>query len=353
MRVNLIILIVLLFASCKKETNSPSSTTGNIYIGGIIGDSAVYWDNGKIVVLSVRSTGYYDEVNSIFVSGSDVYTAGGIEDSSVYWKNQVSVFLNQYASVTFNGPNTVLGSTSIFVSGSDVYTTVASTSLQYGGNYRSAGYIKNGIEISLQTDGVIGEMSDANTIFVNGSDVYVGGSKFNGSSSPENSTAVYWKNGVPTNLDSGIHFGFINSIIASGNHIYASGNYTDAPGYSQPSTAVYWDNGVAHVLDSVEYSRATSMAVSGQDVYVAGYTTSGDTFAERTAVYWKNGVETQLHADGSSPIVNSIYVKGSDVYVAGYEFFTTGTVAIYWKNGVETKLAGSGSTSSATSIFVN
>ena len=352
MRVGLIIIIVLLFASCKKETNSPSSSTGYVYIGGHIGDSAVYWNNGKIVVLSVRTSGFYNEVNSIFVSGSDVYTAGGIEDSCVYWKNQIPVFLVRNINVSFNGPATIWGSTSIFVSGPDVYTTITTYTVKNGLYYTSAGYMKNGIITGLETDGAVGEVSDANSIFVNGSDIYVAGSKFDGSSSSTNSTAVYWKNGIPTNLDSSIHYAYLNSIIASGNHIYASGNYTDAPGYAQPSTAVYWDNGVAHVLDSVEYSCASSIAVSGQDVYVAGYKISSGS-NERIAVYWKNGVETQLLSDGSSPIVNAIYVKGSDVYVAGYEFFPTGTTAIYWKNGVETKLAGDGSNSSGTSIFVN
>jgi hypothetical protein len=337
------VFILFLFASCKKSVSTGSSKiTDTIYVGGIINDSAVYWENGKVVVLAIESSGFHDEVNSIFISGSDVYVVGGLKDSCVYWKNQVPVLLSPDLNVTFNGPNTEWGSTSIFVSGSDVYTTI------------DGGYIKNGIATILETGGPNGAQSDANAIFAIDEDVYVGGSKFDAGSGPENSTAVYWRNGVPVTLDSGIHYGYIKSIYVNGSDVYAAGNYTDlAAGYGQPSQAVYWKNGIAHILDSNEFSCATSMAISGDDVYVGGYIApAGSGGGSGTPVYWKNGIMTQLTGDAIYYVVNSIFIKGSDVYVAGYEFLSSGQIAVYWKNGIETKLPSSGSTSYATSIFV-
>ena len=63
------------------------------------------------------------------------------------------------------------------------------------------------------------------------------------------------------------------------------------------------------------------------DVYVAG----GDGVV---AKYWKNGQAVSL-TDG---IASSIAVVGSDVYVAGSEYNGSFWVAKYWKNGQETRL---------------
>jgi hypothetical protein len=71
------------------------------------------------------------------------------------------------------------------------------------------------------------------------------------------------------------------------------------------------------------------------------------------AVYWKNGVETVLPHSAANSFASSIYVSGNDVYVAGYEYDTgQAKYAVYWKNGVEVKLTDGSTETIATSIFV-
>jgi hypothetical protein len=70
-------------------------------------------------------------------------------------------------------------------------------------------------------------------------------------------------------------------------------------------------------------------------------------------VYWKNGVETVLHSSAANAFASSIYVSGDDVYVAGYAYNTgQPSYAVYWKNGVEVKLTDGSNQTVATSIFV-
>jgi hypothetical protein len=70
---------------------------------------------------------------------------------------------------------------------------------------------------------------------------------------------------------------------------------------------------------------------------VAGYYYDDST---NTACYWKNGVRTGLAAPGNRSYASSIAVSGSDVYVAGYYYdISTGTfTACHWRNGVRTDL---------------
>ena len=80
-------------------------------------------------------------------------------------------------------------------------------------------------------------------------------------------------------------------------------------------------------------SIATSIVVSGSDVFVAGYgAISGN--AHDFAIYWKDGSPVFLTDGTQEAVAESIFVDGSDVYVAGWD----GGVAEYWKNGVAVPL---------------
>jgi len=108
--------------------------------------------------------------------------------------------------------------------------------------------------------------------------------------------------------------------------------------------AKFWKNGVAQNLFASESKTAGahSVFVSGNDVYVAGYT-DGD------AILWKNG-EAQKLTDGSYYAeAHSVFISGSDVYVAGIE---RGWVATLWKNGVAQTLPLMGVNSYCT-VFVS
>jgi len=108
----------------------------------------------------------------------------------------------------------------------------------------------------------------------------------------------------------------------------------------------YWKNGVAVPLTGPTYGEARSLAVSGNDVYVAGWTEDTIEYAPNSfltapvAKLWKNGVLTALNdLTVSNAVAESVVVSGSDVYVAGYAaptLYSAGSepwTAQYWKNG--------------------
>ena len=102
------------------------------------------------------------------------------------------------------------------------------------------------------------------------------------------------------------------------------------------------------LTDGSKNAFAAAIAVSGSDVYVAGYEFSG---AHNVAKYWKNGTAVGLTDGNNSAYAGSIAVSGSNVYVAGYEYNDLShTVAKYWKNGSPVLLSDGTSSAIANSI---
>ncbi len=101
--------------------------------------------------------------------------------------------------------------------------------------------------------------------------------------------------------------------------------------------------------DTTETKTGTTTGTPGTtDVYVAGYELNSKN--EEIPVYWKNGTEVKLPSGASTKcMAKAIFVSGNDVYVAGY----TGSQACYWKNGVLVSLPSQLDTLQATSIHVN
>ena len=71
-------------------------------------------------------------------------------------------------------------------------------------------------------------------------------------------------------------------------------------------------------------------------VYTAGF--EENDAGQEIAKYWKDGQPTVLGAGTDGSYATSIAVSGSDVYVAGIEGNGTNDVAKYWKNGVAVDL---------------
>lgn len=226
---------------------------------------------------------------------------------------------------------------------------------------------KNGVPITLPSHSWIGLAGPGNqygvrvyndyvsSLFVSGNDVYVaGGSHLAGY------TAMYWKNGAFTDLTKGLNYQGSNGQYAFPNttSIYVSGNDVYVAGFQVTSTindkALYWKNGelINLTRDSLNTSMANCIFVSGNDVYIAGYQ---DINNISRATIWKNGEPTLLTTPSVSSIANAIFVSGDDVYVAGYQWtaFRTSYIATYWKNGKAVELTDGGAKGAiANSIYV-
>lgn len=324
-------ICIAFFASCQKEAqNADSNTSADVYIAGTEWDGVnsipKYWKNGTAV--NLPTTSKYVEPYSIYVSGNDVYVAGKAwadnpayigEGTAIYWKNGVAVNLSDGTEAN-----------SIIVSGNDVYVAgygvfVSQSCGRCTPHYIAvAKYWKNGIPVIL-SDSLI--PNAAYSIAVSGSDVYVAGFE----SVWARNTAKYWKNGQAVNLSSSFLGSEAFSIAVSGNDVYVAGDEDYKP--------TYWKNGVPVKLSDVT-GEATSIAVSGSgDVYVAGVETTSTGFDVK---YWKNGnpvilaLNTTYNADAYS-----IAVSGNDIYVAG--------PGGYWKNGIWTTLSNK---ADANAIFI-
>lgn len=150
-----------------------TSSGENIYIAGVVGDTATYWKNNVPISLG------NGQGNAITVQGNDVYVAGysynNLGNFGCYWKN--------------GNINTLQANTwvdDIKASGNDVY--MAGTNLIQGNTY--ACYWKNG-NLTMYD-----EFTSAYKLALANNDVYLVGSYTIGSKQG----ALVWKNNVLTSL---------------------------------------------------------------------------------------------------------------------------------------------------------
>jgi len=359
----LYIIIVLSFCSCQKELPQTDETPAevDVYVAGFVVDNPgpstyeehpTYWKNGSPV--QVDKYAYGARALSITVSGNDVYMAGSytgyFKPANAYWKNGI---INVHGFTTSFHPHTPDELTSLLVSNNDVYM-VGLFSLW--GSGEKATYYKNEIPIEI-SDGSAGSV--ATSIAVSGNDVYVTGVSVNKSIisyGMQNRIAKYWKNGNPVILTDGSKDDVTSSIAVSGTNVYAAGTHYGVQGLSN-GIAEYWKNGNLVILtDGLRHALANSIAVSGTDVYVAGtqwdgklyQNANGSELRRSIAKYWKNGNLVNLTDGTVDAEARSIAVSGNDVYVAGFE----NGVAKYWKNGTPVILGDISKYSEAHSIFL-
>jgi hypothetical protein len=164
--------------------------------------------------------------------------------------------------------------------------------------------------------------------------IYVAGYSSNGS----NNVATYWKNGQRVALpspDGGP--GNATSIALSGSDVYVAGSSSktmSGPSVTASFEATYWKNGQAVSLPVANtWSAISALALAGSDIYLAGYTTPSTLNGlSPTALYWKDGTNAKLNypLTDTNGQVTSIALSGADVYMGGYDLPLR---AVYWKNG--------------------
>jgi hypothetical protein len=278
--------------------------------------------------------------NSIFVAGNDVYVAGR------EWGETKSsaVYWKNGAAVYLSGGNEAK---SIYVAGNDVHVA--------GIEGTFARYWKNRERIQLEGNGY-----EANSVFVAGNDVYIaGGSSYVDESNGDHDyiqQACYWKNGKQVVLDEYRYCPVATSVFVSGNDVFVASN----GGYNENKQVwnlKYWKNDQEVIVEesNLSYGGKTSLFVSGNDVYISGTQRYGTDMY--VAKYWKNKQATILSsidpADDPEAEANSIFVMDNDVYVAGESYLGKDDFsrAVYWKNGKEIVLSNSRN-AETESIFV-
>jgi hypothetical protein len=169
-------------------------------------------------------------------------------------------------------------------------------------------------------------------------DVYVGGQSF--ISTTNVPVAVYWKNGEMVTLST--EYSRVTSIAVKGSDVYAGGyiikfDPSIPSEYEVASITVpgYWKNGKwvgLSVLASKKSSSVETIFVAGDDVYTGGYST--DRSNNSVASYWKNGKWVGLTSNSKyDSCINSIFVLNNDIYACGYMMGKGIEIPVYWKNG--------------------
>lgn len=276
------------------------SGTDDIYVAGKDGLKSMLWKNGVPTVLSSE---LYSGAYSVFVSGTDVYVAGFDHGFAVVWKNGVAVKLA-------NGPN-FSRAYSVYVSGNDVY---AAGYEFLEGNKTVATLWKNGVATRL-SDGK--KHAVAKAVFVSGNDVYVSseeninpqdgnlpGYQGTGSASLSKSMVKIWKNGIPDNLTDGTKQAISNSLFVNGSDVYVSGYENDGI----TCIASVWKNKIVTIAGSGLYKKtgiinANSVFVHKDDLYVV----VNEGFTAKT---WKNMfTANEINSAGGGATALSVFVK--------------------------------------------
>jgi hypothetical protein len=311
--------------------NSNTTYTYRVYAYNSSGNSITYTNEASTTTVGLPqiTTSVLSSLTpTSLISGGNIISDGGspISAKGVVWSTSSNPSVN-LATKTNDGTGTAP-----FISTINGLSPNTSYFIRsYATNIAGTSY---GNEISFTTPTSL-------------TDVYVAGAEANINSGV--SVAKVWKNGTAVNLSAVSGFNSeAYSVAASSFDIYAAGYQS---GGGNNNIATYWKNGVATlVTNGSNDAAATSVAVSGTDVYLAFYESNGSKYIAKV---WKNGVVTALTNGLNDAFPNEIVIAGTDVYVAGTESNGTNTVAKFWKNGAGFSLpTGSGFNSSANAIFI-
>ena len=289
-------------AICSVAVTGPQSGGGDdIYVCGTINyeaftSTAVYWKNGVMVQLGVQ--GEHSFTKQVLAYEGDIYISGGRENTPGYWKNGEFTAFPSNGNAEGYGFQIVEGD--IYACGYDGYKAV---------------YWKNDQLIQLET-----ATSYGYGLFVDGSDVYVVGSK-------PGTGPIVWKNGMGEVFsDTGAS---ISSIYIENGNVYIGGEKNDC--------VAYWIDGTLYESETEyeSYLGTNGMAVHNGKVYLTGEDLIDYDWYTFYAAYWVDGEFFNLKGDPAYPSsANSIKFFDNDMYVAGKEKdYDIINHAAYWKNG--------------------
>lgn len=235
--------------------------------------------------------------NDTFVLGTEINLVNNKTEGKI-WKNGVSTTLSSLTNPAEGLFKNALPQ-SLFIHNNDVYVGGYETFLP---NSDLRGLVwKNGTPTRLfgLCFGAGGsctyDYTQVNDIFIVGNDVYAIGSSPSGSSTVIIDN-IMWKNGIPSSINISP-----KSIFIYNNDIYIAGRVGNS--------ACIWKNGIVTQLTSgVKQGFATSVYVKDNDVYVTGFERDPAT-AFSVGEVWKNGIATNLTDGSGTAEINDIFVK--------------------------------------------
>jgi len=138
--------------------------------------------------------------------------------------------------------------------------------------------------------------------------------------------------------------------------VVVGGSGTSGAVWGYDTNTVYYGNQpspappTSPLSDNAPGTGSTYVTPSG-DMYEAGWVEQGNGLS--VAKLWKNGIEQPLEISPSAldSRAHSVYVSGNDVYVAGYEYDGKAYRAVLWKNGIDQNW-GSGDALMFNSVFI-
>ena len=189
------------------------------------------------------------------------------------------------------------------------------------------------------------EPSEASSVFISGADIYIAGHIGNYDWEPL-VRPYLWRNNNEEELPTTTGVGMAASVAVSGGIVYTVGadaDYDDNVGYYMRKAAL-WENGILTRIhpDWANSSTATSVSVSGGNVYAAGYAYDAhDVYGDYpNAVLWKNGAPQKLPFEaGEFSVAECVFADGDTTYVAGYiahyssQIYENIYVAVLWVDG--------------------
>ncbi|MFD2100304.1 Ig-like domain-containing protein [Flagellimonas iocasae] len=264
----------------------------NVYVAGyefINGvKTALLWKNDEDPIVLSNGNGGGAEANAIFVDDTGTtFVAGNEANNGVFnamlWRNQVGN--------TISDGLTSANAFDVFLDGNDVYL-VGRQRVENENFSKAKLWVNDNVDVDL-TDG--SSQAEAFSIYVDNGSYYISGYQYIGGSK-----AMLWQNNNQSTALTNINLGAANSVVVNGSDIYVGGTQTVSQSLDYLPTV--WINGSpSPVADS---GSVRSVFIYGTDIYLAGY--EAPNFNTGIARLWVNGESTDLGFEGQG---ESVFVK--------------------------------------------